>query len=93
MTVSATHIYCHTNCISHNGDDAHKDYVNNATSYRTISAHSFGNFYNVDNIPDNGNHMISFLRHKKQTMRYKVMHVSIAWIIVVLTRIVTDKKY
>ena len=25
--VSATHIYCHTNCISRNGDDAHKDYL------------------------------------------------------------------
>ena len=25
LTVSATHIYWHTNCISHNGDDAHKD--------------------------------------------------------------------
>jgi len=25
LTVSATHIYCHTNFISHNGDDAHKD--------------------------------------------------------------------
>jgi len=25
LTVSATHIYCHTNCISHNGDDAHKE--------------------------------------------------------------------
>ena len=25
LTVSATHIYCHTNCISHNGHDAHKD--------------------------------------------------------------------
>jgi len=24
--VSAMHIYCHTNCISHNGGDAHKDY-------------------------------------------------------------------
>ena len=25
LTVSATHIYCHTDCISHNGDDAHKE--------------------------------------------------------------------
>jgi len=27
LPVSATHIYCHANCISHNGDDAHKDSV------------------------------------------------------------------
>ena len=26
LTVSATHIYCHTNCMSHNGDDAHKEH-------------------------------------------------------------------
>jgi len=54
-------------------------YVNNATAYRTISAHSSGNLYNVDKILDNGNRLISFMRHtKERTMRYKVMHVPIA---------------
>ena len=57
--------------------------MNNATAYRTISAHSSGNFYNVDKIPDNGNRLISLIKlNKERTMRYKVMHI----IIVVFTR-------
>ena len=40
----ATHIYCHTNCISHNGDDAHKKtitLVSLAPRYWTVSVSFF----------------------------------------------------
>ena len=54
-------------------------HVNNASAYRTISAQNSGNFFNVDNITENGNYLSSLIRFvMERTVRYKVMHASIA---------------
>jgi hypothetical protein len=40
--------------------------MNNATAYRAISAQNSGNFYNADDIPENGNYLILLIRFIKK---------------------------